>query len=469
MAYVFQIKNRNGKRSGKWRFQYTDWTGRRRTGTGSLSKRDTEKLAVRIEVEHDEIRRGFRPPPHKSFKHKLRPFAELAQEFIEWGEAQGGRCGRPWGKDHARKYRTRLPWWAEQLKVKSLGDLEHCLPKVERILRTMFNEGKSGKTISHYVSYLQTFLGYCVQRDYLQSDPLKGLNKFNTTPKSHRRAMTPLEIKAITDIAPIHRKLLYMTAICSGLRANELRSLSVKDIDPVRGGLLLHAEWTKNRKEGFQPLPRLLIEQLQSFAASEIVKRLYDALHSRKDSTATYPNEPLLYVPSHPARELDNDLKAANVEKNTKDGKVDFHAFRVAYVTFVLNAGAGLKEAQSLARHSTPDMTMNVYGRAFDDRLAELSEAVGAQILPKKCLSRTETEVNRNIKSAQTSGSKIINNSPAESYRVEAGGVEPPSYLRKVKASTCLVPDFNFLIRVVCRGTVPTSEQVIRKFLIAQP
>jgi hypothetical protein len=93
-------------------------------------------------------------------------------------------------------------------------------------------------------------------------------------------------------------------------------------------------------------------------------------------------NDPLLYVPSHPGRDLEVDLKAAGIPKHTEDGKIDFHALRVAYVSFVLEAGASAKEAQTLARHSTPDLTMNVYARARDTRLSEVAEKVGEQVRP---------------------------------------------------------------------------------------
>ena len=48
----------------------------------------------------------------------------------------------------------------------------------------------------------------------------------------------------------------------SGLRAGELRSLSVRHLDHQRGGIELEAEWTKNRRAGFQPLPAGLMERL---------------------------------------------------------------------------------------------------------------------------------------------------------------------------------------------------------------
>ena len=57
--------------------------------------------------------------------------------------------------------------------------------------------------------------------------------------------MTPEEINQLLDHAPPHRRILYETAFLSGLRANELRSLTVDDLDTVRCGLHLASEWTK--------------------------------------------------------------------------------------------------------------------------------------------------------------------------------------------------------------------------------
>ena len=54
--------------------------------------------------------------------------------------------------------------------------------------------------------------------------------------------------------SPLPRSLLYEMALFSGLRANELRSLTIDDLDLDRYGVILNAEWTKNRQEGCQPL-----------------------------------------------------------------------------------------------------------------------------------------------------------------------------------------------------------------------
>ena len=97
--------------------------------------------------------------------------------------------------------------------------------------------------------------------------------------------------------------------------------------------------------------------------------------------TDDIPKAPLLYVPSHPSREMDRDLERAGIRKWDPRGKIDFHACRVVYVTLVLESGASLKEAQALARHGTADLTLNVYGRAREARLAAVAQTVGEKVL----------------------------------------------------------------------------------------
>jgi hypothetical protein len=152
-----------------------------------------------------------------------------------------------------------------------------------------------------------------------------------------------------------------------------------------RSGLRLDASWTKNRQEGFQPLPRALVERLQAFAEAGEPDRLYD----RKNAQVKRPRNPLLFVSSHPGRALDKDLEAAGIPKHAPGGKLDFHACRLAYINLVIESGATVKEAQALARHATPELTMNTYGRTRPERLHETVERIAEKLsLGKKGVPR---------------------------------------------------------------------------------
>jgi integrase len=162
----------------------------------------------------------------------------------------------------------------------------------------------------------------------------------------------------------------------SGLRANEFSSLTLAHLDWARQGLRLDAAWTTNRQASFHPLPAQLVEDLYAFARARHPQEFY--ARSVPPWRHALPEAPLLYVPAHLARTLDVDLARAGVPKHAVGGKLAFHAVRLTYINFVIETGATVKEAQPLARHATPQMTMGVYGRTQDERLYQVVERVTA-------------------------------------------------------------------------------------------
>ncbi len=367
-------------RGGKYQGWFIDASGKQKFFTGARSKAETLRMAKRLEDEHRQVRLGYRPARSSADKHKARPVEEVCAEYMAWGEAQGGRGGRPWGATHARMRRSHLTFWRERLGIESLADLEGILPRVEGALRDLQTKGRAGKTVANYAEAMAAFCDWCEDRGYLDIDPLKALAAFDTTPITRRRALSGEEIGRLLASCAPHRRLLLETAFLSGLRVNELRSLTIDDVDMEECGLRLQAQWTKNRQEGFQPLPRSLVDRLLQHAQAGEPARCYARTYARRGAKLTAPKAPLLYVPTHPSRDLALDLEAAGIPKNAPGGKIDFHAARVAYINLVLESGVTVKEAQALARHSTPEMTMNVYGRTRKENLSDAVEQVAKAV-----------------------------------------------------------------------------------------
>ena len=407
------------KKGGKFQGWFTEANGKRKYFTGTRSRSETQHMAERLEDEHRQVRLGYRPVPKATDKHKTLDFCSVKEEYLSWGEAQGGLGGRPWAVWHARKRRTHLSFWESCLRIETLGELDGILPRVEKELRKMQTLGRAGKTIANYVEALAAFCDWCVQRGYLEDDPLRGMAPFDTTPKIQRRAMTADEIKRLLAASAPHRRHLYETAFLTGLRAKELRSLTTAHLDVKRGGLHLDAEWTKNRKSGFQPLPVELTKRLQEFAEAGEPGRLYEKNYRRRDAKLKAPKNALLYVPSSLSNTLDNDLMAAGIPKHTPAGKLDFHAIRLAYINLVLESGVTTKEAQALARHSSPDLTFNVYGRVREHRLSEAIERVAEAIEPDE---KRATCVPRQAVGAETENATLLKNT--ELRHQDAGGAE---------------------------------------------
>jgi integrase len=394
---------RSTPRCGKFIGWYTNMHGKQTFFAGmnaegparaqKANREETLRMALRFEDEHRQIRLGYRPAPKSADKHRATPIQEVIDQYIAWGKSQGGRNGYPWSETHTRKREAGLKWWRGALGLTVLADLDDALPRTEAALRKLQEAGKSGKTLAGYRENPMAFCDWAVKRGYLSDHPLKNSVGFDAAPKSRRRAMTLDEIAALRRVSPPERWLVYETALCSGLRAKELRKLLVDHLDIIGGGLRLDAAWTKNRKPGFQPLPPSLVQRLAESAEGKA-----------KDA-------PLLSVPiSHCARMLRLDTDAAEIPFSTLEGKLDFHSLRVTYTSFVIEAGATVKEAQSLARHSTPDLTMNVYAKTRPGRLHEVAAKVGRMIedTPDYAHCRTRLAVGAELQSLNSLQSKDL-------------------------------------------------------------
>jgi integrase len=367
----------------RWRTIIADHRGRRRMFTLSANRTQAQKQADMLEQREREIKNGILPPPEPEHRKYECLFDEVLDEYMAWGKIQGGRRGLPWDDEHAAKKERDLLFWRDALGLGDLGEAEGVLPKVEAECRKMFQAGNSGKTVSNRVQNLRALFLWCRRRGYVADNPLRELGRFNTDPTFTRRAMTLDEYRLLLSHCAAHRRLLYETAVCSGLRENELRMLEPKDLDVENGALHVGRLIDKARKARVQYIPASLMERLSAFAAGGGAKKLYTSIYRKQGARSGRkkpPDNPLLYVPANSATMLKRDLLAAGIPFETERGRLDFHALRTAYVNFLLDVGAAPKELQDLARHQTLEMTMNVYGRARDGRKRGLVEALGEML-----------------------------------------------------------------------------------------
>jgi site-specific recombinase XerD len=335
MAGIRQTFDKDGNPHANWRYWYIDWRGKRVWKSGTADPIRTQRIADAKELEQERLREeidlGIRQPPDSAEQAKPLSIADLVTDYLERGTAQGGRGGHPWGEKHADMRKNHLEFWTAQLGLKVVADLEQILPRVEKVLRGLRAKPRKkdakpteacGKTKQNYVEALAAFCDWLLDRGYLKHDPLKGIAPFDTTPKTLRRAMTEEELyKFLNGCAP-HRRLMYEVAFCTGLRARELRALRAHHLDVERGGLKLEAAWTKNRKEGFQPLPEQLIARLQQAIENKSAHQQYLQFESRNTK---YPKaeDALLYVSANTGRDMSLDLIDADVSKTAPGGKLD--------------------------------------------------------------------------------------------------------------------------------------------------
>ena len=139
------------------------------------------------------------------------------------------------------------------------------------------------------------------------------------------------------------RYVLYLTAATSGLRANELRTLTVGSFDFDALTVTVKAGHSKHRRQDIQPLKPEVAAILRDF--------FRDKLPTAKAFGGT-----LEQLTERTAEIIKADLQSAGISYVDEDGKIfDFHALRHSFITSLRNVPA--RVAQALARHASSQMT----------------------------------------------------------------------------------------------------------------
>jgi len=239
------------------------------------------------------------------------------------------------------------------------------------------------------------------------------------------------------------RALIYKTYLLTGLRKSELASLTVGqlDLDADPPFLTLDAADEKNRQGNSLPLRADLAAELREWLVSKAVtyqdaarKALTVKLDSeavqagkrgRRDSvrrqgqacqqaTGLPPDAPVFTVPTGLLRILNRDLAFAGIPKVDERGRtVDVHALRHSFGTHLSRAGVPPRTAQAAMRHSSVDLTMNVY---TDPRLLDVSGAInrlphlpldGSLLVERRSEAATGTD-GKPDSPPQTTGRKLV-------------------------------------------------------------
>lgn len=162
------------------------------------------------------------------------------------------------------------------------------------------------------------------------------------------------------------RRLLYMTAILTGMRQGELGRLLVRHLklDGANPAFFIAPKVDAKNKHGIW-LP-LLLDHVVELAAW-----IRDAGKQEDD--------PVFYVPDKPNKILRRDLAMANIPYKDKEGKFfDFHALRHCTDSYLNAHGVPPTVVMMFMRHKKPSLSLVTYN---DPRMTDARKALDA--LPK--------------------------------------------------------------------------------------
>jgi integrase len=217
----------------------------------------------------------------------------------------------------------------------------------------------SARTLNAHLTAVKQFARWLQRDGRCLDNPLAGLSRLHEA-ADRRVIRRPLEadelrrlIEATREAPPWQglsgpdRSMLYMIGAATGFRRSELASLTPASFclhvePPV---IVCEAAYTKNGRTAEQPIPDALAVALRPWVAAKAADRpVFDPL------------------PEKTGRMLKADLTRAGIAAVDASGRVvDMHSLRHGFITTLARAGVPIKTLQTLARHSDPKLTLNVY------------------------------------------------------------------------------------------------------------
>lgn len=394
------IHPKTGKRvtrkSKKYYIQYTV-NGVRRREPAFTDKTASQVLLAKRILESEREAVGI--TDHLTI-HLSRPILEHAAEFRDHLIHRGG------GETHATTQYNRIAWICENAMIEKVGDItasrvDGAIAKLLAPAKGAKEAGEQGRTMqkprslatrNHYAGAMKAFTAWLVDEHRAPSDMLTSLRKRPTQgfETFSRRPLTPDEFFRLIEhartaepfagIDGADRAALYIVAAYTGYRRSELATLEPESFEfGNEPSVSLWAGASKRKKKERIPLKTSVAEGLREWVESKPRgAKLWSVGEVRT------------------ADMIRADLAAIDVSTHRPQAAgeppviVDFHSLRQTFVTSLARAGVVPKLAQQLARHSTINLTMNVYSHLTTDErtaavesLPDLTQSLTPNLTPE--------------------------------------------------------------------------------------
>ena len=278
---------------------------KRRRSTGTSSKREARRIASSWESSPEEANRTTDQPLAALVEVWLKELTDLARTPLH--VAQRRRAIRMLGLE-ATRANTLMG------EKSASGDW-------------------SDRTVHTYYVSLKQFGRWCVTNGHRDRDPMRGLKKpaRRTGRRYIRGVLTRSQASTLCthQAIPESRRLVYRTALSTGLRIGEIRQLSIDNLKIIKGQTSIHLKpsQVKNRFESVIPISADLAGDLMKGLDMEPFKRGADAIR--------------------------RDLKLAGLPLKDEDGHIiDFHSLRATYGDLLIRQGVPIPTVARLMRHS---------------------------------------------------------------------------------------------------------------------
>lgn len=369
----YKTKSGQKKQCSKYYIEIKDHLGTLRKFPGFNDRRLTAALGAQIELLVACKRAG--QPPDVQLSQWLQGTPEsLRMRLAKLGLLDRNRAAasKPLSEHlddyrqsigdvtkHARNTYSALLKLFEDCKFVYWGDIQ-ASRLYNHLVRLKSKRELSQRTFNFRLKAAKAFCSWMVQDRRASESPIAHLKPIQITEREvERRALEYEELKRLlktTAAGPVRlgmtgqeRYLLYRFAAEVGLRANEIRKLTVEDFDFENLTVTVRAGSSKRKREDVQALRPGTTELLREFFRTKTP--------CAKAFGGTYE-----HLTDRTAEMIRADLADAGIRYADEAGRVfDFHSLRHQTGTMLAQHGVHPRDAQAHMRHSDINLTMRYY------------------------------------------------------------------------------------------------------------
>ncbi|UCG79980.1 MAG: site-specific integrase, partial [Desulfobacterales bacterium] len=336
------------KRRNRWVIDFYDQDGKRRWLTlpvGTTKNEANEKLG---EIEK-KVRRGIFKPVKA-----LPVFSEVADS---WLASKKAHIRHSTYKQYQGHVKIHLKPYFGKLKINHVG-----FDCIEKFKAHSLAKGVTPPTLRKILINLGAILTYSVRMRYIDYNPAREVEK----PKGRSTIdemviLKPRQIRALLkNTGDQKARVLFMTAVLTGMRQGELLGLQWGDIDWT--DCQIHVRRTYNHGHFYEPksktsrrkidMPPELVLELTRWKTACPISDLDLVFPTGKGTPQSAPA--MLYRQFFPALQ------------RTGLPRIRFHNLRHTYASLLIDQGEHPKYIQSQLGHSSIQVTMDIYGHLMD-------------------------------------------------------------------------------------------------------
>ncbi len=372
----------------KWWGRYRNEHGVDRRVPLATDKSAAQAMLHQLVIKADRRAAGMEDPFEK---HHKRSLVEHLADFRNYLTNKGSNAAYVRATEH--QVRSVI----SACKFERISQISAS--RVQEFLAELRDRGHSISSSNHYLRSIKMFTRWLVRDHRTVEDRLLHLSKMNPD-LDRRRVRRPLSmeefgllLKVAESGEPIQhvpgpdRAIVYIVGAYTGYRRNEIGSVTSRsfnfDSDPPT--LTVEAGYSKHRRTDVLPLRRDFAERIRTWIEGKRKVRPDEPLFRisgkrtaemlKKDLAATRAK--WMNAASDPRERAERERSSFLAYEDDRGRVADFHAPRMTFITNLSRSGVSPKTAQTLARHSDINLTMNTY-----TLLGVMDQAAAVESLP---------------------------------------------------------------------------------------